>query len=298
MSGWHGNQGGSRLAAQRPKDLLFTLFGDFLLHRPEPVWVGSLISLLAPLGLSEGAMRTALSRMTAKGWLQAERRGRNSFYRLAGRGRKLLEEGEARIYHPPRDAPWDRVWTLITYSIPEDLRQLRDRLRVRLSWLGCGSLGNGLWITPHDIRSQVEEIADALEIRENLEIFRAEHLGFSEAGQLVDQCWDLAAINRRYEAFIDRYVPEFQVCKAAIGKGRLSAEEAFVRRFALVHEYREFPLSDPYLPRSLQPPEWGGDCAAALFQAYHDLLMPLADEYVADTLAAAPGARVRARGAA
>ena len=130
------------MAVQRPKDLVFTLFGDFLLHRPDPVWVGSLLSLLAPFDLSEGAVRTVLSRMTTKGWLEAERRGRNSFYRLTAKGRKLLEEGEARIYHPPRDEPWAGVWTLITYSIPEDRRQLRDRLRVRLSWLGCGSLGN------------------------------------------------------------------------------------------------------------------------------------------------------------
>ncbi len=286
------------MAVQRPKDLVFTLFGDFLLHRPDPVWVGSLISLLAPLDLSEGAVRTVLSRMTTKGWLEAERRGRNSFYRLAAKGRKLLEEGEARIYHPPGDEPWGGVWTLISYSIPEDRRQLRDSLRVRLSWLGCGSLGNGLWITPHDIRREIEEIAEGLEIRENLEVFRAEHAGFSPVAELVDQCWDLPSINHRYETFLERYLPDFERCRPAIEKGRLAAEEAFVRRFALVHEYREFPLIDPYLPRPLQLPGWGGECAAALFNAYHDLLMPLADEYVDRTLAAAPGAEAPVKGAA
>lgn len=286
------------MAAQRPKDLVFTLFGDFLLHRPEPVWVGSLIELLAPLDLSEGAVRTVLSRMAAKGWLQAERRGRNSFYRLAARGRKLLEEGEARIYHPPGDKPWDGAWTLIAYSIPEDLRQLRDRLRVRLSWLGCGSLGNGMWITPHDIRDEIEEIAEGLEIRANLEVFRAEHAGFSDLGHLVDQCWDMPGINARYEAFIQRHLADFERCRSAIERNGLSNEEAFVRRFALVHHYREFPLIDPYLPEPLQPPTWGGECAAALFNAYHDLLMPLADEYVDRTLAAAPEAEAPARGAA
>ncbi len=286
------------MAAQRPKDLVFTLFGDFLLHRPEPVWVGSLISLLAPLDLSEGAVRTVLSRMAAKGWLETERRGRNSFYRLAAKGRKLLEEGEARIYHPPGDEPWDGFWTLITYSIPEEVRQLRDRLRIRLSWLGCGSLGNGLWITPHDIRDEIEEIAAGLQIRGNLEVFRARHAGFSPVAQLMNQCWDLASINRRYETFIDRYAPDFERCRSAIETERLSDEEAYVRRFALVHQYREFPLIDPYLPTPLHPPEWGGECAAALFNAYHDLLMPLADQYVDRTLAAAPGAEAPAKGAA
>jgi len=239
-----------------------------------------------------------LSRMATKGWLKAERRGRHSFYRLAERGRKLLEEGEARIYHPPLDESWDGSWFLVSYSFPEDRRQLRDRLRVRLSWLGCGPLGNGLWITPHDVRSEIEEIADGLEIRDNLEVFRAEHVGFSNVVHLVDQCWDLPGINRRYETFIASHLPEHKHCRSAIEKGGLSDEEAFVRRFALVHEYREFPLIDPYLPRPLQLPEWGGECAAALFNAYHDLLMPLADEYVDRTLAAAPGAEAPVKGAA
>jgi phenylacetic acid degradation operon negative regulatory protein len=276
------------MSTGRPQDLVFTLFGDFFLHRPGPVWVGSLIELLQPLGISQGAARSVLSRMAGKGWLVAVREGRHSFYDLTQKGRKLLEEGEARIYHPPRDEPWDGHWYLLAYSIPEDRRHLRDRLRVRLQWLGCGSLGYGLWLTPHDIRLEVQEIADGLEIRENLEVFRAEHVGFSDVGQLVNQCWDLAGINRRYEEFIERYWPEYEDGRSAIEADQLSDEDAFVRRLALVHEYREFPLSDPYLPRSLQPPDWAGDCTAALFNAFYDLLMPLADEYVDRTLAAAP----------
>ena len=261
--------------------------------------MGSLIELLAPLGLKQGAVRTVLSRMAAKGWLSAERRGRNSFYRLTERGRRLLEEGEARIYHPPRDEPWDGAWYLVAYSIPENRRQLRDSLRVRLLWLGCGSLGNGLYLTPHDIGSRIEEIADGLDIRDHLEVFRAEHVGFSDVTQLVAQCWDLPGINRRYEQFIGRYWPEFESSRAAIEAGRLTAEKAFVRRFALVHEYREFPLIDPFLPKPLLPREWGGECSAALFNAYHDLLMPLADQYVDRTMDVAPEAReTAAKGAA
>ncbi|MFQ5890091.1 MAG: PaaX family transcriptional regulator C-terminal domain-containing protein [Gemmatimonadota bacterium] len=276
------------MAARRPQDLVFTLFGDFLLHRPGPVWVGSLITLLRTLRLSEGAARTVLSRMVGKGWLAAARRGRHSFYDLTPRGRRLLEAGESRIYHPPRDKPWDGRWYLIAYSIPENRRSIRDGLRVRLSWLGCGSLGNGLWICPHDVRVPLEEIADSLRIRDNLELFRAEHTGFSDVQRLVAHCWDLPAINARYEAFIDRYWPEYEASRSKLEGGRLSPEECFVRRFALVHEYREFPLIDPYLPRSLLPREWAGDCAAGLFTAFHDLLMPLADRYVDEALEHTP----------
>jgi len=115
----------------------------------------------------------------------------------------------------------------------------------------------------------------------------------------VNQCWDLAGINRRYEEFIERYWPEYERSRSAIEAGEMTDEDAFVGRFALVHEYREFPLVDPYLPRPLQPAGWGGECSAALFKAYHDLLMPLADRYVDETLAAAPDTREAiAKGAA
>lgn len=271
------------MTSRSPRDLVLTLYGDFLLHRPVAVWVGSLIVLLEPLGLSEGYVRTTLSRMTSRGWFETERAGRRSYYRLSARGRRLLEEGEARIYHPPQNEVWDGEWTLIAYSIPESQRQLRDRLRVRLTWLGFGSVGNGLWISPHDVRERVAAIAEELDVASYLEVFRGAHLGSSDARRLVSQCWDIGSINTRYEAFIDRHLSDFRAMKAK-GSSSISSREAYVRRFELVHEYREFPLLDPFLPRPLQTEEWAGECALGLFQAYHDLLVEPAEAFVEEHL--------------
>lgn len=275
---------------QRPQDLVFTLFGDTLLHRSEPVWVGSLITLLEPLSLSEAAVRTVLSRMAGKGWLEAERVGRLSFYDLTSRGRRLLEEGESRIHHPDWDQPWDGYWYLIAYSIPEDERHLRTRLRDRLAWLGFGSLGNGLWISPHDVEAEVRRIAEELDVGPYLSCFRANGAAFSEPEDLVGKCWDLPGINARYEEFVDRHLPDFYRCRDPGEDGEISAEEAYVRRFRLVHEYRDFPRIDPYLPRTLLLKNWAGECAAHLFKTYHDLLAPPADRYVESVLAEAPPA--------
>jgi phenylacetic acid degradation operon negative regulatory protein len=272
---------------QRPQSLVFTLFGEYLLPRAEPVWAGSLIDLLEPLGASEGAVRTTLSRMSRKGWFDTVRAGRRSFYQLSRRGRALLEEGRERIYHPSWDEPWDGRWLLLAYSIPEDRRELRDRLRDRLGWLGFGALGNGLWISPHEVEDQVRDIAADLGIEEHLECFHAEGAGFTEPDRLVARCWDLESLNRRYEAFIARHVPAFQGLREATGPDPASPRDSYVRRFQLSHEFREFPLIDPYLPRSLLPPEWAGECAAALFHSYHDLLTEPADGYGESVLARA-----------
>lgn len=271
------------MALARPRDLVFTLFGDYLLHRPGPVWVGSVLDLLEPLGLSRSATRNALSRMSRKGWFSTERRGRRSYYELTPKGRRLLEEGEERIHHPPWDRPWEGRWLLVAYSVPEEDRKLRDRFRDRLDWLGFGSLGNGLWISPHPVAERVREAARALELSGHVEVFRSEHVAFSDPERLVERCWDLDEINDRYARFIDEHLPEYRECRRALEEGEhgaVSPEECFVRRFRLVHEYREFPLLDPYLPRSLLPDGWAGECASVFFETYHELLAEPAHAHV------------------
>lgn len=267
------------MTARRPQDLVFTLYGEFLLRPARPVWVGTLIQLLEPLGVRPASTRTVLSRMARKGWLEATRAGRHSYYGLSPRGRRLLEEGEARIYHPERDAAWDGDWTLVWYSIPEEQRSVRDRLRVRLSWLGYGSLGNGLWVSPHDTRDQVRAVADSLGVAERVELFRGRHGSGSDGAALVAQSWDLPGINARYEAFIDTHVRDYLSLRDAGTEG-MSGREAFIRRFELVHDFREFPLVDPFLPRVLHPADWGGECALALFEAYHTLLQRPSSRYL------------------
>ncbi len=273
------------MGAVRPQDLVFTLAGEYLLERREPVGVRSLIRLLSPFGLSEGAVRTVLSRMAQKGWLESGRGGRRGRYGLTTRGRQLLEAGSARIYHPRWDEPWDGQWFLLAYSIPERERQVRDRLRDRLAWLGFGSLGNGLWLSPHDVGDEVVALGRDLDIAARLVTFRGPAVGTTDTAGLVATCWDLPDVNRRYEEFIEAWVPEFQRCRAELPAGAVSDEECYVLRFRLMHEYRGFPLLDPYLPRVMLPKDWGGECAAHLFRTFHDLLVEPADRHVDAVLA-------------
>ena len=57
----------------RAKSLVMTVFGDAIAPRGGSVWLGSLISLLDPLGISERLVRTSVFRLTEEGWLEASR---------------------------------------------------------------------------------------------------------------------------------------------------------------------------------------------------------------------------------
>jgi len=269
----------------RTQDLLFTLYGDYLRARGGEASVGSLIELMGCLDISPQAVRSTLSRMSRKGWLQARQVGRNSYYSLKPKSIALLDEGRQRIYSPRKD-PWDGRWRILVYSIPEKQRNLRTRLRQRLVWMGFGLLNQATWISPRDMRQEVEEVINRLGIRSCVEIFEAEHLRFSTDHEIVERCWNLGALMSCYAEFISRHEPQYQFILAQ-PNSRTPCDD-FTRRFKLVHEYRSFPYVDPNLPVELLPEGWLGDKAASLFQSYHDLLKDTAEAFVCNVLSKKP----------
>lgn len=270
------------------QDMVFTLYGDYIRHHGGEAWTGSLIELLGLLGLSEQAVRSTLSRMSRKGWLERCRSGRHSFYSQTSKLLALLEEGARRIFYPRQD-PWEGRWYLLTYSIPESKRDLRRNLRNRLLWLGFGALHQATWISPRDLRPEVNEIVDSLNIHAHVELFTAEHCGFSSDEEIVARCWNLKELNDYYGDFIAHYDPAFQECQAQLMTGDgLKLSDCFVQRFMLVHEYRSSLYVDPNLPPELLPDDWLGHRAAQLFQQYRDLLSEKAEAFVDDVLARAP----------
>jgi phenylacetic acid degradation operon negative regulatory protein len=270
------------------QDMIFTLYGDYIRHRGGEAWTGSLIELLGLFGLSGQAVRSTLSRMSRKGWLESRKSGRYSFYSMTPKCLELLEEGARRIFQPRCD-PWDGWWHLLTYSIPGSKRHLRRRLRRRLLWLGFGALNHTTWISPRDLWVEVEQIVDALHVRSYVECFTAEHRGFASDEEIVARCWNLEQLNGYYAALIARYEPPFQEHQARLTAGdSLEPQECFAQRFMLIHEYRFSPYVDPNLPLELLPDDWLGERATQLFQQYHDLLVEGAEAFVDSALAKAP----------
>jgi phenylacetic acid degradation operon negative regulatory protein len=269
--------------------MVFTLYGDYVRYRGGEAWIGSLIGLLRPIGLSGQAVRSTLSRMARKGWLKSRAAGRYSFYSLTPKSIKLLEEGAQHIFQPRAD-PWDGRWHLLVYSIPESKRHLRRKLMRRLRWLGFGTLNHATWISPRDLHEEVEQVVNAINIRPYVDFFTAEHRDFSSDAEIVTRCWDLKRLRKYHAALIARFEPLYEHDRARIKAGhRLQPEACFVRRFKLVDEYLSSPYVDPNLPLELLPEDWLGGRAAQLFQQYHEMLIDKAEAFVDKVLEEAPG---------
>lgn len=256
-----------------PRSLLFTLYGDYILPLgQEEVRVGTLVRLAEELGVSSAALRSALSRMGREGWLAARRNGRSPRYRLTDRGHGLIEEGTQRIYGRHR-AGWDGRWLLVSYSLPEDRRGQRDRLREGLSFLGFGSLGNGIFVSPHDLRREVRQLIGRQEVEQDVTVHHGTLEWPADPAQVVARAWDLGSLEAPYRAFLLRIREELAQAEV------LDDRESFRRRFLLTHEFRRFPFSDPDLPDALLPPDWVGAGARAAFLEYNRKLRRRAERF-------------------
>jgi phenylacetic acid degradation operon negative regulatory protein len=263
---------------------IFTFFGDYVLERGSTIWTSSLLQLMGLLDVSERALRSALSRMTRKGWLTSEKQGRMSQYKLTAKGRALLVRGGERIFEPIF-TDWDNCWQVVVYSLPEDQRDKRHVLRKQLNWLGFGRLAPGTWCSPHNRQLWLEELFTELEIKPYVDVFIGSYSGPSSPQQLVKRCWDLDTLAVQYEAFTARYEPEYNECRNAVAEGRpLSPQECFIRRFWLTHEFTTFPFTDPNLPATLLPADWIGSKARQLFHDYRRLLGEQANEFVSKVM--------------
>lgn len=243
--------------AASARGLLFTVLGEFVLGNGV-AWTSTLIDVLGELGIEEKTTRQALMRTAADGWLTAERIGRRTKWHLTGDAEQMLTDGAKRIYSFTGAAEdWDGRWLLVSARVPESDRRARHMLRSRLAWAGFGSLAPGLWISPHpDREAEARKVLQDAGTAQDGHVFIATRPGVGDVVAMVQQAWDLDAIENEYEEFLD----EFEANRSG---------SLLTRQVELVHAWRRFPAIDPALPRELLPTRWSGVKAARLFARRH-----------------------------
>ncbi|GEM_PF-51716 len=266
-------------AAQRPPRLLLTLLGDYWWQRTEPLPTAAIVALLAEFGVSDSAARAALSRLTRNGLLVTSKAGRRTFSRLSARAAAILDDGARRIFSfGAASQPWDGMWSLVAFSIPEDNRAARDALRKQLRWLGFAPLYDGLWVSPRDHAAEVIATLGELGIT-TATAFRATSVPAGAA--IPARAWDLDGLRGRYCDFIG-FASRLRDATAA---GRTPPGDALIARTRVMDEWRAFPALDPDLPAELLPPAWPRARARELFIGCYDLLGPLAARRVRQIIA-------------
>lgn len=275
MAGVSGETSDLSARASSPQSLIITIYGAY--SRPLGGWfaVSSLLSMLEVLEIDESSVRGTLSRLKRRGILVADKQGTSAGYALGISARRTFELGDARVLER-RTPPPNRGWVLAAFSIPETSRDLRYRLRSRLSRVGFTQVSGGLWIAPRQLEGDLRYLVTSLGVSEYVDIFTAEHSGFRDSGEAVDQWWDLGAIADLYEQFTAEYKSTAAYWKRTKD---VDPTRAFADYTRVLTAWRPIPYLDPGLPAEFLPKGWPGTSATALFFGLHDKLAKTAMDY-------------------
>jgi phenylacetic acid degradation operon negative regulatory protein len=247
----------------RTGSIVITVFGDAIVPRGGSVWLGTLLEFFKALDIDSGVVRTAMSRLATDGWLERNKVGRNSFYRLNQKGRQTFDTATKHIYDPPL-SDWTGRFELLLIANGED----RDAARDALENAGFGSPLPGVWVAPSGVPVP-EEAAGAIRLEVSAE---------DDSGRrLLSESWPL---ERTADAYL-KFMKTFEPLQASLGRGEvLSDADAFTARILLIHHYRRVVLRDPLLPTPLLPRDWPGRAARRLCGAIYRGLLAASEQWL------------------
>jgi len=247
----------------RTGSIVITVFGDAIVPRGGSVWLGTLLEFFKALDIDGGVVRTAVSRLASDGWLERNRVGRNSFYRLAATGRHTFDIATRHIYDPPPQ-DWTGRFELLLIGNADD----RDASREALRSAGFGSPLPGVWVAPSGV-----PIPDEASRAIRLEVSAEDDSG----RRLLADSWPLENIADAYLKFMKTFEPlrSWITRRAPLANG-----DAFTARILLIHHYRRVVLRDPLLPLALLPKDWPGRAARALCGEIYRAILPASEQWL------------------
>lgn len=251
--------------ARRPVrawSLIVTLYGDAIVPRGGNLWLGSLTEIMALFRIDAGHVRTAMSRLTADGWLERIRIGRNSYYRLSKRGEGSFTAATRRIYFP-QPATFDGKVTLALLGA--DVSD-RGSIRGALEGAGFAALSPTSYVAAGAKRD--------LPSLNGVHVLTAEA---SDARMLAAAAWKLDQPAQAYQHVLAQF-SRFETALA--GRGELDGADALIARTLLIHDFRRAVLRDPGLPAALLPPDWPGASARQLAARLYGRLVGPSERYL------------------
>lgn len=253
--------------ARHPRRLLRALLGEQVrIGVDEPMRAGVYLDVMRGAGVAPPTARAGLDRMVLRGFLTRARVGREVQYGLTDSAREVLREASERIHSPQPFAPRGPGWTLITFSVPEEQRALRQRLRAALSWAGFAPIRDGLWVAPGEVDLDRALRPVRADLPEHcLVAFRAHDLPDHPLVPSARGAWDLDELRGQHERFLAVWSGGRDAAGVAAPLSTLTL---------LVADWIALLRADPRLPEALLEPDWP---AARSYETYRACRAELAE---------------------
>ncbi len=251
--------------------ILITVFGDALYPRRQPTSVVDLALLVAPLGVNERAVRTALLRLSRENVVASKREGRHSLYSVAPESVETFRRAEARIYGDA-SPDWNGEWTVAIID-PSSEASDRARFQRELRWMGMATLQTGVLVSPTIDTDTVFSLAQMHRVTLTA-LFRSSLASGQLAGdpQLAAFTDPSGQLHELHEAHIAKW--------AQVKAVQIAPETTFAYRTTLIDDWRRIALRTVDAPRELLPDTWLGDSARSVTHDLYDDLFAMSEEYL------------------
>lgn len=253
------------------QNMLVTLLADFDFAHAGAVPSAAVVDVLGDFGISPAGARIALSRVARTGRLEQVRNGRQTSYKIKSSGLDDREERLRRyVNFGATGATWDGRWTVVTFSIPEEVRGLRPKLRRELEHLLFAPLTDAVWVQPKDHAARVIEIGEELGV--NLAAMRATFDSPGRGGLDPVAAFSLDEVRTLYDHYRKTFEPWLPLVRA----DKVEPHLALVLRANVLASWRNIARTDPDLPHELLPDGWPQDGVRELFIELWEGLGPIA----------------------
>lgn len=245
------------LDLDRPLTARSVLASTLLGTDPPRLPVSFLVRTGALFGLSDGAVRTALSRMVAAGDLSTDGDGWYALTEDLSQRRERQERSRAAVVREDWSGRW---WIGVVAAGPRAARD-RAELRREMSRLRLAELRDGVWVRPDNLDQRPDRsragagctwfLGDPLQVAD----------GPDGIDALADRLWDL----EHWSARATELRRSMQTLLSRIERGDVAAlAPGFMLSAAVLRQF----LADPLLPRELLSRDWPGGALRRDYDRY------------------------------
>ena len=229
---------------------------ESMLREDATIDTAELYAVADALGMGDQQVRLAIKRLAAEGRFTVAGRGRSAILTATDSTRRGIEPDRDHVnlaYAQDHGlAPWNGVWHLAGFAVPEAKREARSVLRESILALGGAPVQGGLYVCAHAWEGELRSAADAIGAREYLTTLSTADLdvGGAQDAEAARRLWplnDLATGHRRLS----------DAASSALNRAPVSGHaERLALSIGLVAEFTRAHDSDPLLPPELLPQNW------------------------------------------
>ncbi|MDL4772313.1 MULTISPECIES: PaaX family transcriptional regulator C-terminal domain-containing protein [Thermomonosporaceae] len=249
---------------------------EALIRIDHTVDTAELYAIAPLLGMTDQQVRLCVKRLVTEGRFTQEGRGRKAVLRATSITEQTLGPDIEFVAHAFQQdaglAPWDGVWHLVAFAVPETARPARDALRAALTRLGGAPVQGGLYISPNAWEPHVEAQARHLGVLDHLTLLTTDSLRQGDErdpAALARALWPQDEIADRYQRLASVARPRLRRLHEGT---ELPSTQWLTIAIELAAEFTRAMEPDPLLPPQLLCQPWPGTQARELVAQCWSLL--------------------------